>query len=64
MRHTEFWSRMEEALGAAYARTWAETQTLAELDGRTVIEAIDQGESPKSVWRAVWARLELPARDR
>lgn len=33
MRHTEFWRRMEEALGVAYARTWAETQSLAELDG-------------------------------
>ncbi|RYE76539.1 MAG: DUF3046 domain-containing protein [Myxococcales bacterium] len=64
MRHTEFWRRMEDALGGAYARTWAETQSLAELGGRTVSEALASGDSPKTVWRAVWARLDLPARDR
>lgn len=55
---------MEEALGSAYARTWAETQALAQLGGRTVSEALAAGDSPKEVWRAVWARLELPDRDR
>ena len=55
---------MEDALGSSYARTWAETQSLAELGGQTVTEALADGESPKTVWRAVWATLELPARDR
>jgi hypothetical protein len=64
MRHTEFWTRMETALGPAYARSWAEQQVLAELGGRTVLDALAAGESPKSVWRAVWAALELPERDR
>jgi hypothetical protein len=64
MRHTEFWARMETALGPAYARSWAEQQVLAELGGRTVLDALAAGESPKSVWRAVWAALELPERDR
>lgn len=64
MRHTEFWERMDQALGPAYARTWAEQQVLAELDHRTVQEALQEGETPKRIWRAVWASLELPARDR
>jgi hypothetical protein len=64
MRHTEFWARMEAALGPAYARSWAEQQVLADLDGRTVNEALAAGETPKTVWRAVWAALGLPARDR
>ncbi|HEY6934502.1 MAG TPA: DUF3046 domain-containing protein [Marmoricola sp.] len=64
MRHTEFWSRMEHALGPAYARSWAGQQVLAELGGRTVDQALAAGEDPKVVWRAVWAALELPARDR
>ncbi|HET7357968.1 MAG TPA: DUF3046 domain-containing protein [Nocardioidaceae bacterium] len=64
MRHTEFWERMDHALGPAYAKTWAEQQVLAELDHRTVREALDAGETPKRVWRAVWESLELPARDR
>lgn len=64
MRHTEFWARMERALGPSYARSWAGQHVLAELDGRTVEEALAAGEDPKVVWRAVWAALELPARER
>jgi DUF3046 family protein len=64
MRHTEFWERMEQALGPTYARTWARQHVLSALGERTVVEAIDAGEPPKTVWRAVWAELELPARER
>ncbi len=64
MRHTEFWARMEHALGRAYARTWAHEQVLAELGERTVEEALAAGETPKTVWQAVWRALELPARER
>jgi hypothetical protein len=55
---------MDLALGPAYSRTWADTHVLAALGGRTVLEALDAGEPTKSVWRAVWAELGLPARDR
>jgi hypothetical protein len=64
MRHTEFWARMEHALGAAYARTWADQQVIAGLGNRTVSEALAAGEPPKKVWRAVWERLDLPASDK
>jgi hypothetical protein len=29
-----------------------------------VLEALEAGETPKRVWRAVWATLELPASER
>lgn len=64
MRHTEFWARMEDALGEAYARSWADSQVIGALGGRTVLEALDAGYSPKQVWRAVWEVLELPASKR
>jgi hypothetical protein len=64
VRHTEFWARMEQALGSSYARTWSREHVLAELDGRTVTQALDQGESPKHVWHAVWRALGLPASER
>ena len=64
MRHTEFWARMEEALGASYARHWSGYYVIRDLDGRTADEALAAGVPPKEVWRAVWAALELPARDR
>ena len=64
MRHTEFWARMESALGPTYARSWAQQHVLRELGGRTAEEALAAGEPPKTVWRAVWAELGLPPRDR
>ena len=64
MKHTEFWARLEEALGPAYARSWASMFVLSDLGGRTVDEALAAGVPPKEVWRAVWAALQLPARDR
>jgi hypothetical protein len=64
MRHTEFWERMEGALGPTYARHWADHFVIAELGHRTVCQALDDGFSPKRVWAAVWETLELPAVDR
>ncbi len=64
MRHSEFWERMEHQLGTGYARVWADTQVMRALDGRTAREALDAGEPPKTVWRAVHATLELPASER
>jgi hypothetical protein len=64
MRHTEFWARMEHVLGGAYAHTWAHTQVMSSLGGRTVQEALAAGEAPKQVWRAVAEALELPASER
>lgn len=64
MRHTEFWSRMENALGEGYARYWADQQVIGSLGSRTAGQALTDGVPPKQVWRAVWAELELPERDR
>jgi hypothetical protein len=64
VRHTEFWARMESALGAAYYRSWAGAFVMAELGGRTAQEALDAGVPPKQVWAAVWTALDLPAGDR
>lgn len=64
MRHTEFWARMEAALGAGYARHWASQTVIRELAGRTPEEALAAGVTPKEVWLAVWRALELPPVDR
>ena len=64
MRFTEFWARMEHALGPTYAAVWASQQVLADLGGRTVEQALEAGEPPKQVWRAVAERLELPEQQR
>jgi hypothetical protein len=64
MRHTEFWARMEHALGPAYCRVWASQHVLAALGGCTVDQALEAGEPPKQVWRAVADVLALPETQR
>ncbi len=64
MRHTEFWSRMDDALGSSYAQAWASQQVVGALGGRTVQEALDAGIPPKEVWREVWQVLGLPPSQR
>lgn len=63
MRHTEFWARLDRALGTR-ARTWAEMFVLTELGSRTTMEALDDGVPPKQVWAAVWRVLELSDSER
>lgn len=60
MRHTEFWRRMDDALGSSYARSWADMFVIGDLGGRTANEALAAGVPPKEVWAAVWRVLDLP----
>ncbi|GGO66048.1 hypothetical protein GCM10012289_19120 [Nonomuraea cavernae] len=53
MRLTEFWRRMRAHFGETYADSWARDYVLAPLEGRTVTQALADGESAKTVWRAV-----------
>ena len=64
MREAELWTRLNQALGEAYARVWTQQMALRELGGRTVQEALEAGMDYKTIWRACWVELELPARDR
>lgn len=61
MRLTEFWRRLEEAVGPAYARSWATDHVVTSLGGLTVMQAIDAGVETVDIWRAVHATLALPA---
>jgi hypothetical protein len=64
MKETELWDRLRLHLGAGYFRVWASEYSLAALGQRTVVQALADGVPCKIIWRAVWAALELPARDR
>jgi len=64
VKETELWQRLEATLGSRYYRVWASEFNLAGLGNRTVGQALADGVPSKTVWRAVWAALELPARDR
>ncbi len=64
MRQVELWKRMHAHLGETYAHVWADQIVLAQLGGRTVSEALAAGVDCKTIWRAVWAALELDTRYR
>jgi DUF3046 family protein len=60
MRLTEFWRRMRAEFGETYADSLARDHVIAELGGRTVEQALAQGEDAKTVWRAVCSAMNLP----
>ena len=60
MRLTEFWGRMAERFGAAYARSVAADYRLPLL-GATVDEALARGDEVRDVWRAVCAEFDVPS---
>jgi hypothetical protein len=62
MRLTVFWARMRAQFGEQYAESVAKDQVLAALGGRTVNQALADGEDPKTVWRAVCETFEVPER--
>lgn len=64
MRLTDFWGRMERRFGASYARSYAADMVLSQLGGRTVEQAIGDGEDVKLVWRAVCDATQAPASER
>ncbi len=51
---------MDEVFGPSYAASWAADFAVAELSGRTVVEALAQGVPAKEVWRAVCAQVDVP----
>ena len=55
MRLTDFWGRLEQAFGPAYARSFAADHAFMALGGRTIDEALEQGVEAVTVWRAVVA---------
>lgn len=64
VRATEFWRRMEDRFGPVYSRSYAADQVLATLGHRTVLQALEEGDDTRSVWRAVCEALEVPAAER
>ncbi len=61
MRQTEFWERMRQHFGAAYADSVATDQVLAGLGGRTISEALAAGDDVHHIWRVVCATFDVPA---
>jgi hypothetical protein len=52
---------MDMTFGRAYSRSWASDQHLAALGGRTVEQALADGEDTRDVWRAVCSHTKVPS---
>jgi Protein of unknown function (DUF3046) len=57
-----FWERMGEQFGDVYAQSVAQDFVLADLGGRTVNQALADGEDVKVVWQAVCEAFRVPER--
>jgi hypothetical protein len=64
VRQTDFWERMRRSFGESYADSLARDHVLSVLSGRTIEQALADGEDVKTVWRAVCSEFEVPARER
>jgi Protein of unknown function (DUF3046) len=55
VRLTDFWERLEQVFGPAYARSIAADHAFQELGDRTIDRAIAEGIETVTIWRAVVA---------
>ncbi|HTR69129.1 MAG TPA: DUF3046 domain-containing protein [Mycobacteriales bacterium] len=60
MRLSDFWARMQAQFGPAYVSSIARDQVIGGLGGRSVEQALADGEEPKEVWLAVCEHFEVP----
>jgi len=59
VRLSDFWQRMEARFGSTYAHSLAADYRVPAL-GATVNDAIERGDSPRSVWRALCQEFDVP----
>jgi hypothetical protein len=64
VRLTMFWERMRAQFGDSYAESVAQDHVLSALGGRTINQALADGEDVKVVWRAVCEAFHVPERMR
>ena len=63
MRYSEFWELVTDVFGPM-GRTLATDQVLGGLGDRTSVQALEDGEDPRRVWRALCDAMEVPVGDR
>ncbi|TMS52975.1 DUF3046 domain-containing protein [Mycobacterium sp. DBP42] len=60
MRLTEFNELVDGQFGTMRGRSLLVDHVLGALDGRTAAQAIEDGEEPRNVWRALCADFDVP----
>ena len=63
VRYSEFWDLVTDVFGPI-GRTLVADQALTALDDRTCARALDEGEEPRVVWRALCDAMQVPESQR
>jgi len=63
VRYSEFWELVDDVFGRL-GRTLARDQVVGALDDRTAVQALDAGEDPAAVWRALCDAMDVPTAQR
>jgi len=64
VRLTHFRQLMDEEFGGVRAASISRDHVFAALGGRTVEQALEDGDEPRDVWRVVCAEFEVPVERR
>jgi hypothetical protein len=57
---SHFWTLMNDEFGQEYAGSLARDHVLGALGNRTVLQALDDGESPRMVWETLCDDMSVP----
>ena len=60
VRLSKFWELMNDEFGEAYATSLARDHSLHSLGDLTVAQALEAGESPRTVWLALCDDMDVP----
>jgi hypothetical protein len=60
VRLTEFHDRITLRFGATYGGSVLADHVLTVFDGRTAVQAIEDGIDPRDVWRALCVDFDVP----
>jgi len=60
VRLSKFWELMNDEFGESYASSLARGHVLHALGDVTVLEALEAGESPRTVWWALCDDMDVP----
>ena len=60
MRISKFWDLMNDEFGEAYASSLARGHNLHALGDVTVLEALERGDSPRTIWEALCDDMDVP----
>lgn len=57
---SHFWELLDDEFGAGYAPTLARSHTIHSLGSRTVLQALEEGVDPRTIWFALCDDLGIP----